>query len=86
MIVILIGCYRLGLNEYYFLVALAVGTLINFIIRAVRVINAFCNFLNIRCLVIPHPNQQKNKSVLPVTNEEAESLLVAQSGSAYQSI
>lgn len=72
------------MNEFYVLLGLTIGTLINFIVRAIRVINAFCIFLNIRCLVIPYPN----KNVLPitVTNEEAESLLVAQSGSTYQTI
>jgi hypothetical protein len=62
---------------------------INYMVRAVRVINAFTTFLGIRCLVIPHEGSKK-KNVLPVTNEEAESLLVgggnSTSTTAYNSI
>jgi hypothetical protein len=53
-------------------------------IRAIRVINAFCQFLGIRCLVIPNPDEP----VLPtttITNEEAESLLFS-SPTTYNSV
>jgi ethanolaminephosphotransferase len=48
-------------------------------VRAIRVINAFCEFLDIRCLVI-----RKKTPVLPTTTseQEAESLLVAPEGGA----
>jgi ethanolaminephosphotransferase len=67
------------LEEYmilYFFCALAI---LRFMVRAIRVINAFCEFLDIRCLVI-----RKKTPVLPTTTseQEAESLLVAPEGGA----
>lgn len=71
---------RFQYNEYILLVAVTSATFVAYMIRAVHVINAFCHFLNIRCLVIPH----HPKPVLPVTTE-AESLL-ASNGSNYNTI
>ncbi|GAA5800021.1 hypothetical protein HPULCUR_005442 [Helicostylum pulchrum] len=66
-------------NEYALLVIFTGLSFIDYMIRAVQVINAFCTFLKIRCLVIP------TRPVLPVTTTEADSLLVAQ-GSNYNTI
>lgn len=75
--------YRYALDQYLLLVFFTIATLFNFIVRAVRVINAFCKFLKIRCLVIPKAQQP----VLPVTHDEAESLLISQNNnSTYNSI
>ncbi|KAI8878182.1 Choline/ethanolaminephosphotransferase [Backusella circina FSU 941] len=69
------------LEEYvilYFFCGLAI---LRFMVRAVKVINAFCDFLDIRCLVI-----RKKTPILPTitttSEEEAESLLVAPEGGA----
>lgn len=70
---------RFEYNEYALLVIFTGLSFIDYMIRAVQVINAFCTFLKIRCLVIP------TRPVLPVTTTEADSLLVAQ-GSNYNTI
>ncbi|KAG2206536.1 hypothetical protein INT47_008553 [Mucor saturninus] len=71
---------RFEYNEYLLLIGITCVTFVNYMIRAVRVINAFCEFLNIRCLVIPH----HPKPVLPVATE-SESLLTT-NGSNYSTI
>ncbi|KAI9472330.1 MAG: hypothetical protein EXX96DRAFT_583661 [Benjaminiella poitrasii] len=73
---------RFGYNyEYELLMVLCLVTAVSYIVRAVKIINAFCSFLNIRCLVIP--SQQTS---LPKTRaeEETESLLITQEeGTSY---
>lgn len=80
LVLICVVSFRIEYNEYLLLLVLTCVTFINYMIRAVRVINAFCNFLKIRCLVIPH----HPKPVLPVATE-GESLLTT-SDSNYKTI
>ncbi|KAK4514582.1 uncharacterized protein ATC70_002180 [Mucor velutinosus] len=72
-------------DEYILLLVLCCTKFYTFIVRAVRVINAFCDFLGIRCLVIP-TSKQTDRVIVPKTpaEEEAESLLVAQEEGSNQ--
>ncbi|GAN10295.1 ethanolaminephosphotransferase 1 [Mucor ambiguus] len=72
-------------DEYILLLVLCCTNFYTYIVRAVRVINAFCDFLGIRCLVIPS-SKQTDRAIVPKTSaeEEAESLLVAQEEGSNQ--
>jgi hypothetical protein len=53
-------------DEYVLLLVLCGTKFYTYIVRAVRVINAFCDFLGIRCLVIP-TTKQNDKAIVPNT-------------------
>jgi ethanolaminephosphotransferase len=74
------------LSEYCVLVVLCLYTFVNYIVRAVRVINAFCDFLGIRCLVIP-TTKPTDRTLVPksTAEQETDSLLVAQEEGSNQS-
>lgn len=54
-------------NEYVLLLVLCSTKFYTYIVRAVRVINAFCDFLGIRCLVIP-TTKQSDRTIVPKTS------------------
>ncbi|KAI8369737.1 hypothetical protein BD560DRAFT_397675 [Blakeslea trispora] len=64
------------LPEYLALATMCLLTFVGFMVRAVRVIRAFCAFLKIRCLVIP--SSKKGRAA------EQESLLATQEEGASQ--
>lgn len=54
-------------DEYILLLVLCCTKFYTYIVRAVRVINAFCDFLGIRCLVIP-TSKQTDRTIVPKTS------------------